>query len=90
MAVQEDELLQQLVDEYGPKKWSLISSKMANKGSKQCRRRWKNYLNADLKQGGWSHEEDRVLMDGHSLWGNRWTEIAKLVGGRTDNAVKNR
>lgn len=22
----------------------------------QCRRRWKNYLNADLKTGGWSPE----------------------------------
>lgn len=35
-------------------------------------------------------QEDRILIDGHRKYGNKWTEIAKLVGGRTDNAVKNR
>ena len=64
---------------------------MENKGGKQCRRRWQNYLNCDNnKQGGWSPEEDEVLMREHKIVGNKWTEIAKAVGGRTDNAVKNR
>jgi hypothetical protein len=35
-------------------------------------------------------QEDQVLLDGHRIHGNKWTEIAKMVGGRTDNAVKNR
>ncbi|GLI65930.1 hypothetical protein VaNZ11_009604 [Volvox africanus] len=86
----EDEQLRKLVKEYGPKRWSVIASKLKTKGSKQCRRRWKNHLNADLKSGGWTAEEDRILMEGHRLYGNKWTEIAKMVGGRTDNAVKNR
>jgi hypothetical protein len=51
----------QLVEQHGCKKWALIASKMPNKGSKQCRRRWQNYLNnADAKQGGWSQEEART------------------------------
>ncbi|GFR42455.1 hypothetical protein Agub_g3362 [Astrephomene gubernaculifera] len=86
----EDEQLRKLVKEYGPKRWSIIAAKLKTKGSKQCRRRWKNHLNADLKSGGWSADEDRILMEGHRLYGNKWTEIAKMVGGRTDNAVKNR
>lgn len=87
---EEDEQLRALVAEYGVKKWALISTKMAAKGAKQCRRRWQNYLNNDIKQGGWSEEEDRILLEGHRLHGNKWTEIARMVTGRTDNAVKNR
>lgn len=87
---EEDDALRQLVDKFGCKKWALIASKMQQKGSKQCRRRWQNYLNAEVKQGGWSAEEDDLLLEGHRKFGNRWTEIAKLVQGRTDNAVKNR
>jgi len=34
----EDAQLRTLVEEYGMKKWALVSSKMENKGAKQCRR----------------------------------------------------
>ena len=88
---EEDEELRALVAEYGQKKWAFICTKMSTgKGAKQCRRRWSNYLNNDLKQGGWSPEEDEILWNGHKQHGNKWTVIAKMVGGRTDNAVKNR
>ena len=63
---EEDEELRALVAEYGQKKWAFICTKMSTgKGAKQCRRRWSNYLNNDLKQGGWSPEEDEILWNGH-------------------------
>ncbi|KAL0737473.1 hypothetical protein Bca4012_013683 [Brassica carinata] len=70
--------------------WAIIASNFTDKSTRQCRRRWYTYLNSDFKRGGWSPEEDTLLCEAQRVFGNRWTEIAKVVSGRTDNAVKNR
>lgn len=48
---QVDDQLRQLVDKHGPKRWSVIAKELKVKSSKQCRRRWKNVLNATRKTG---------------------------------------
>jgi hypothetical protein len=35
-------------------------------------------------------EEDAALLNAQRLVGNRWSEIAKQLPGRAENAVKNR
>eukprot|EP00475_Leptophrys_vorax_P039259 TRINITY_DN7062_c0_g2_i1.p1 TRINITY_DN7062_c0_g2~~TRINITY_DN7062_c0_g2_i1.p1 ORF type:complete len:152 (-),score=25.50 TRINITY_DN7062_c0_g2_i1:107-562(-) len=78
----EDALLKELIRQHGTNKWALVASKIRTKTNKQCRRRWQAFLNAMGNKGVWTPEEDAKLLEGHRLYGNRWTEIARMVPGR--------
>ncbi|PHT94453.1 Transcription factor MYB21 [Capsicum annuum] len=55
----------------------------------RSRLRWLNYLRHDVRRGNITLEEQLLILEQHSRWGNRWSKIAQHLPGRTDNEIKN-
>lgn len=86
----EDELLTLVVEASGIKNWTKIAGHLNGRTGKQCRERWLNYLDPSIKREVWTQEEDIELIELHRKYGNKWAQFAKVLVGRTDNAIKNR
>ena len=86
---EEDLKLIELVKKFGPEKWSNISTYLPGRLGKQCRERWYNHLNPEVRKTGWSKEEEWALFLLHRKYGNSWSTFSEKIPGRTDNTIKN-
>lgn len=87
---EEDEKLIKHITKFGHGCWSSVP-KLAGlqRCGKSCRLRWINYLRPDLKRGTFSQDEENLIIELHAVLGNKWSQIAARLPGRTDNEIKN-
>ncbi|KAG0530963.1 hypothetical protein BDA96_05G233200 [Sorghum bicolor] len=88
--VDEDLTLINYIADHGEGRWNALARAAGLKRTgKSCRLRWLNYLRPDVKRGDFTADEQLLILDLHSRWGNRWSKIAAHLPGRTDNEIKN-
>ena len=86
----EDARLKLLVDQFGDNSWQLIAHYMPSRTPRQCRERYKGYLDNSIKNLPWTQAEDNLLIEKYQIFGRKWAKITKFFNGRSNSNVKNR
>jgi len=88
---EDDRKLIELKSENPDMCWKDISSKMGSMNSKQCRDRWINHLDPNLQnEAPWNYNEEHELLELVKVYGKKWSHIAQILKGRSENSIKNR
>lgn len=84
---QEDAILLEAHQKFGDS-WAEISKLIPGRTCKAVRNRLSRCvkINASLKSGPWVAQEDKALYKAYKEIGKKWSEVSKLIPGRTDRA----
>jgi len=75
---EEDEKLMDYISKHGRGTWRTLPKQAGlNRNGKSCRLRWENYLRPDIKRGKLTEEEEQLIINLHSVLGNKY-EFALL------------
>jgi len=71
--------------------WLSVSDAIGTRTRKQCRERWVNFLDPQLKQCDWSPVEDATLLIlGYDFCPKQWAVISRALPGRPPNHIRAR
>eukprot|EP00826_Nyctotherus_ovalis_P065869 TRINITY_DN9699_c0_g1_i6.p1 TRINITY_DN9699_c0_g1~~TRINITY_DN9699_c0_g1_i6.p1 ORF type:complete len:382 (-),score=75.82 TRINITY_DN9699_c0_g1_i6:232-1377(-) len=91
----EDQLLLETLKIPAKMTWNQIAETMTRrdpettKTGKQCRERFRNYLDPAILEKPWTKNEKTLFILLHRHYQNHWGEIAKYYMGRSDISIKN-
>jgi len=91
---EESRLLGRLVQQKGQKSWNEIAELLndqcgTGKTGKQCRERYRNYVDPALEKSEWKPNEKLLFIILYQVYGNQWMVISKLLSSRSDVTIKN-
>ena len=84
----EDEILKAAVMKYGLNQWSRISSLLVRKSAKQCKERWEEWLNPNIKKTEWTKEEEEKLLLLSKSFPSQWKTIGQFIGRTAFQAME--
>jgi len=87
---EEDDILRRAVACSTPVLWDVVAKAVKGRTPKQCRERWMYRLHPELKKTPFEQWEDDLIYHEKKAIGNKWTQIALKLPGRTSCSVKNR
>mmetsp|Transcript_10783 Transcript_10783/g.44897 ORF Transcript_10783/g.44897 Transcript_10783/m.44897 type:complete len:315 (+) Transcript_10783:314-1258(+) len=79
---EEDAQLAKLYEQHG-QRWAEIARHLEGRTDQQCMGRWRRHLDPSVKKDAWTDPEDKKLMSLHESLGPRWSNISKMLTGRT-------
>lgn len=84
----EDEILKAAIAKYGLNQWSRVSSLLPQKSAKQCKRRWKEWLDPRIKKLDWDRSEDEKLLRLIKLRPNQWNSIGIMMNRTVNQCIE--
>ncbi|KAK8865561.1 hypothetical protein M9Y10_011117 [Tritrichomonas musculus] len=86
---EENEIIINHVERFGPRNWKHVAAEIRTKNAQQCRDHYYDVLDPRIKNAIWTKEEERILLMKYEQLGPHWAKIKTFLPGRTTGNIKN-